>query len=215
MLVSTCSQGPGWLEWAQHKVTLAALRRGRAPNTPDSVLEWLVWHHLGPGAREKGSRRWGDIYIYNYLKLSTPRYIHRWCLASLYRRHWATELRPANLAPLLQSYVSRREVTASSLQNLKVRITTLSRYLRISTLPRAGARPQHRGGAQPAPGGQPRHQPQAGPRHQHLAQGGRGGDGAGGAAREGGRGPQLVPPGSWLHPQHPQIKVCLGQTFKT
>ena len=58
VLVSTCSQGPGWLEWAQHKVTLAALRRGRAPNTPDSVLEWLVWHHLGPGAREKGSRRW-------------------------------------------------------------------------------------------------------------------------------------------------------------
>ena len=64
---------------------MAALRR--ASSVPDSVLDFLVWHHLGTMTKERSG------------------------LASLYRNHFSSELSPTNLALLLQSYVSRREVS--------------------------------------------------------------------------------------------------------
>ena len=65
---------------------MAALRR--ANSVPDSVLDFLIWHHLGAVTKGRSG------------------------LASLYRSHFS-ELRPTNLALLLEAYVTRREVSVS------------------------------------------------------------------------------------------------------
>ena len=83
VLVNTSSASSGWLEWAYTKVGMHTLRR---TNTlPDSVLEFLLWHHLGTAGKETG-------------------------LAAVYRQYFASQVNPNNLALLLQSYASRREI---------------------------------------------------------------------------------------------------------
>ena len=61
----------------------------RSDTLPDSVLDFLIWHHLGkdrPGA--------------------TPH-------ALVYRQHMAKELNPSNLFLLIQSYVNRKDLNFS------------------------------------------------------------------------------------------------------
>ena len=89
VLVNTSSCSSGWVEWAYSKVNIHSLRRTKT--LPDSVLEFLLWHHLGPSSRQRGGRE--D------------------CLAPLYRQYFASEVNPANLSLLLQSWASRRDIS--------------------------------------------------------------------------------------------------------
>ena len=89
LIVINCnSQTSGWMEWAYHKVNMKAIKKGR--RLPDSVVDYLVWHHLGSIGKEKGS---GHV-----------------CPAAMYRQYFQTEVNPANLAHLLQSYVNRSDL---------------------------------------------------------------------------------------------------------
>lgn len=89
LIVVNCnSQTSGWMEWAYHKVNMKALKR--AKRLPDSVVEYLVWHHLGSIGKEKGR---GHI-----------------CPAAMYRQYFQTEVNPCNLAMILQSYVKRSDL---------------------------------------------------------------------------------------------------------
>ena len=89
VLVNTSSSSSGWLEWAYSKVNIVSMRRTNS--LPDSVLEFLLWHHLGNTSKERGGKE--D------------------CLVPLYRHYFASEVNPANLSLLLQSYASRREIS--------------------------------------------------------------------------------------------------------
>ena len=80
VLLNTSSASSGWLEWAYHKVSLPSVRRTNTLS--ESVLEFLLWHHLG---KETG-------------------------LAPVYRQHFVSQVNPANLSLLLQSYGNRREI---------------------------------------------------------------------------------------------------------
>ena len=80
VLLNTSSASSGWLEWAYHKVSLPSVRRSNTLS--ESVLEFLLWHHLG---KETG-------------------------LAPVYRQHFVSQVNPANLSLLLQSYGNRREI---------------------------------------------------------------------------------------------------------
>ena len=89
VLVNTSSSSSGWVEWAYSKVNIACLRRTNS--LPDSVLEFLLWHHLGSSSKPRDGRE--D------------------CLVPLYRQYFASEVNPANLSLLLQSYASRRDIS--------------------------------------------------------------------------------------------------------
>ena len=94
VLVNTSSSSSGWLEWAYSKANILSLRRNTSTTSttlPDSVLEFLLWHHLGNTSKERGGRE-------------------DW-LVPLYRQYFASEVNPANLSLLLQSYASRRDIS--------------------------------------------------------------------------------------------------------
>ena len=88
ILINCNSQTSGWLEWAHHKVNMKALKK--AKKLPDSVVNYLVLHHLGSNIKERGS------YGLN--------------LAAMYRHYFKTQVNPGNLARLLQSYVARSDI---------------------------------------------------------------------------------------------------------
>jgi len=87
---TTCSSA-GWMEWASHKVNISALRR--ANSVPESVVDFLIWHHLGNSAKDRESKNFGVI--------------------SLYRSYFSTETNPSNLSLLLHSYANRKELSLS------------------------------------------------------------------------------------------------------
>ena len=86
--INTTSSSAGWMEWACHKVNISSLRR--ANTVPESVLDFLIWHHLGNSAKDRESKNFG--------------------LVSLYKSYFTTEINPTNLSLLLQSYANRKEL---------------------------------------------------------------------------------------------------------
>jgi len=89
LIVINCnSQTSGWMEWAYHKVNMKALKK--AKKLPDTVVDYLLWHHLGSIVKEKGR---GHI-----------------CPAAMFRQYFQAEVNPCNLAPILQSYVNRSDL---------------------------------------------------------------------------------------------------------
>jgi len=88
LVLLNCSSGSsGWVEWAYHKVNIQQLKKVRT--VPDSVVEWLIWYHLGN---------------------LTGRGLDTISLASIYRQHFTSHLSPANLGGLTHSYASRTDL---------------------------------------------------------------------------------------------------------
>ena len=110
LIVINCnSQTSGWMEWAYHKVNMKAIKKGR--RLPDSVVDYLVWHHLGNIGKDRGS----EVVS----------------IAAMYRQYFRTEVNPGNLARLLQSYVTRSNLNMagdkeSSLKTMNRRNRTLN-----------------------------------------------------------------------------------------
>lgn len=94
ILVNANCSSSSWTEWACHKVNMTALRR--TSSVPDSVIDYLIWHHFGAGSKDRNSENFG--------------------LVSLYRQHLVTELKPSNLFLLIQSYVNRKELNISTIR---------------------------------------------------------------------------------------------------
>ena len=108
LIVINCnSQTSGWREWAYHKVNMKALKK--AKRLPDSVVNYLVWHHLGSTVKARGS------YGIN--------------LAAMYRQYFRTEVNPSNFARLLESYVTRSDLSIarnSDKRNRMLRVPVLN-----------------------------------------------------------------------------------------
>jgi len=87
VLFNCSSSSSGWVEWAYHKVNIQHLKKERT--VPDSVVEWLIWYHLGN---------------------LTGRGLDTLSLASIYRQYFTSNLSPANLGGLIHSYASRTDL---------------------------------------------------------------------------------------------------------
>lgn len=88
VLINCTSSSSGWLEWAYHKMNMKNLRK--SPVVPESVVEYLVWYHLG--------------------SLGGDRSIDSVSLASILKQHFIAEVNPVNLALLIQAYVTRTDI---------------------------------------------------------------------------------------------------------
>jgi len=88
VLVNCDSQKAGWVEWGYHKVNMKNLKKSKTLD--DSVVDYLIWYHLGSLGRDRGL----DVVS----------------IASIYRQYFQTEVQPANLAQLINSYVNRTDL---------------------------------------------------------------------------------------------------------
>lgn len=96
ILINCNSQTTGWMEWAYHKVNMKQLKKVR--HVPDSVVEYLIWHHLGSlGSLGSPTSRGLDVVS----------------LASIYRQYFATQVNPCNLSLLEQTYANRTDLHLS------------------------------------------------------------------------------------------------------
>ena len=94
VLINCTSQTAGWLEWVYHKVNIKSLKRQASSaggqyksGLPDGVVDYLLWYHLGRGDS-----------------------LDSMSLASIYKQHFAREVNPRNLLPLLQAYLHRTDL---------------------------------------------------------------------------------------------------------
>jgi len=112
LIVINCnSQTSGWMEWAYHKVNMKAIKKAR--RLPDCVVDYLVWHHMGSIGKERG-----------------PEVVS---LAAMYRQYFRTEVKPGNLAKLLQSYTSRSDLNIARLTDSTMK--TMNRRNKTLTMP--------------------------------------------------------------------------------
>jgi len=88
ILINCNSQTSGWLEWAHHKVNMKALKK--ANRLPDSVVEYLVWYHMGSIPKDKGRGHVSPVVMF--------------------RQYFQNEVKPSNLAAIMQSYVRRSDL---------------------------------------------------------------------------------------------------------
>ena len=98
IILNTTSSSSGWVEWAYHKVNLHSLKK--STTIPESVLDYLIWHHLGNNAKDNVG------------------------LTALYRNHFLNELIPSNLYLLIQSFANRKELNISK-DSLKMPILNI------------------------------------------------------------------------------------------
>ncbi|XP_059088121.1 protein NDRG3-like isoform X2 [Tigriopus californicus] len=92
ILINCNSQSAGWLEWVYHKVNIKNLKKSNATfSLPDSVIEYLLWYHLGKSDSDSRS-------------LDTV------SLASIFKRHFSCDVNSRNLCLLLQSYMQRTDL---------------------------------------------------------------------------------------------------------
>jgi len=91
ILINCDIQSAGWLEWGYHKVTMKNL--GKATVLPEPALEFLIWYHFGKvdGDQTRSSNR----------------------LAFSLKQYLQSNLQPANLAKLLDSYIKRNPLKLS------------------------------------------------------------------------------------------------------
>ena len=88
ILVNCDSQKAGWVEWGYHKVNIKNIKKNKTVD--DSVVEYLIWYHLGSLGRDRGL----DVVS----------------LASIYRQYFKYEVRPATLLHQKQSYANRSDL---------------------------------------------------------------------------------------------------------
>ena len=88
ILINCDSQKAGWVEWGYHKVNMKNLKKCKTLD--DSVVEYLIWYHLGSLSRDRGL----DVVS----------------LASIYKQYFKTEVQPASLLQLIQSYANRSDL---------------------------------------------------------------------------------------------------------
>jgi len=123
LIVINCdSQKAGWVEWGYHKVNMKNLKKSAAID--DSVLEYLIWYHLGSLGGDRGL----DVVS----------------LASIYRQYFKTEVLPANLAQLTQSYMNRTDLSlARDLAPNGKTIVGANRTLKMPVLNMVGDKSPH------------------------------------------------------------------------
>ena len=91
ILINCDIQGAGWLEWGYHKVSMKNM--GKAIVLPDPALEFLIWFHFG--------------------KVDSDQTKSNVRLASSLQKYLQSNLQPANLAKLLDSYIKRNPLKLS------------------------------------------------------------------------------------------------------
>jgi len=91
ILINCDIQSAGWLEWGYHKVSMKNM--GKAIVLPDPALEFLIWFHFG--------------------KVDSDQTKSNVRLASSLKQYLQSNLQPANLAKLLDSYIKRNPLKLS------------------------------------------------------------------------------------------------------
>lgn len=84
MLINTCTTKAGWVEWGFQKRNVSHLRTSGVTQT---VLDFLLWHHLGQDYDERAHD-----------------------LLQVYRHYFSNNLNGANLAPLIEQYIWRTDI---------------------------------------------------------------------------------------------------------
>ncbi|XP_049884618.1 protein NDRG3-like isoform X2 [Pectinophora gossypiella] len=86
-LINCTSEQAGWLEWMSQKMNSRSLR---ARGLTQTVLDYLMWHHLG---------RYPESRNYD--------------LAQVYRMYFSRHLNPTNLVLFMESYARRTDLGIS------------------------------------------------------------------------------------------------------
>jgi len=84
MLVNTCTTKAGWVEWGYQKRNISHMRTTGITQT---VLDYLLWHHLGDDFDERAHD-----------------------LLQVYKDYFSHNVNAANLAPLVEQYVWRTDI---------------------------------------------------------------------------------------------------------
>ena len=122
ILINCDSQKAGWVEWGYHKVNMKNLKK--SITLDDSVVEYLIWYHLGSLGGDRGL----DVVS----------------LASIYRQYFKTEVQAANLAQLIQSYMNRTDLgLARDLAPNGKTIVGANRTLKMPVLNMVGDKSPH------------------------------------------------------------------------
>jgi len=84
MVANACSGKAGWVEWGYQKRNVSHLR---TVGVSQPVLDFLLWHHLGPNYEERAHD-----------------------LLQVYKQYFSNSVNGMNLAPLVEQYIWRTEI---------------------------------------------------------------------------------------------------------
>jgi len=84
MLVNACTTTAGWIEWGYQKRNVSHLRTS---GVTQAVLDYLLWHHLGPDYTERAHD-----------------------LINVYTHYFNGHVQPANMAKLVEQYIWRSDI---------------------------------------------------------------------------------------------------------
>jgi len=85
MLVNTCTTKAGWVEWGYQKRNISHMRTQGVTQT---VLDYLLWHHLGDDHEERAHD-----------------------LLQVYKDYFSKNVAAANLAGLVEQYIWRTDIS--------------------------------------------------------------------------------------------------------
>ena len=102
MLINTCTTKAGWLEWGYQKRNISHMRTTGITQT---VLDYLLWHHLGDDHAIRAHDLLQVTILHECNDCSTTTF------TKVYKDYFSHNVNAANLAPLVEQYIWRSDIS--------------------------------------------------------------------------------------------------------